>query len=82
MKKCPECEGVIRRKVVPKETFPVNVLPRKAYLETLAATTQPQISKNGAFCPWCGHELIELLPKKRSSRHSRDSKPMVESRSA
>ena len=81
-KQCTACGGAIKRKVVPKEYFPVNVLSREEYCATHPWTTVTEKSKVGAFCPWCGHELIELLPKKRSLLHNQDSAPMVASREA
>jgi len=67
MKTCSNCGEVIKFKVVPKETFPVNVLSRKDYLaylddhpELIMRTRLP--NEPGSFCPACGSELIGLLP--------------------
>jgi hypothetical protein len=79
MKKCPACEEVIRFKVVPKETFPVNILSKEEYSAYMATHPKPAIPPGsaGAFCNGCGIELIDLIPQKKGSHHKPDRMPLL-----
>jgi hypothetical protein len=77
MKKCPACNEVIRFKVVPKETFPVNVMSEEEYTAYRANHPKSAFPPGsvGAFCNGCGIELIDLIPQKKGSRHNPDRMP-------